>query len=158
MTNLQQSLSILIERNNYPDLTKKLLNIITDSKSSSFDVIARNNLLTEQNVRRISDIKNYTLDVVVDYAQLCLEDGILTSEEIKNVTLLKLFLGVEEGDFYRNGKKSEVKNILTKQLELIYADKKIDKQEALLMSDLQGLFGLNYMEYEEFISEIVDKA
>jgi hypothetical protein len=41
---------------------------------------------------------------------------------------------------------------------LIYADKKIDKQEALLMSDLQGLFGLNYMEYEEFISEIVDKA
>jgi hypothetical protein len=69
-----------------------------------------------------------------------------------------LFLGIEEGDFYRNGKKSEVKNILTKQLELIYADKKIDKQEALLMSDLQGLFGLNYMEYEEFISEIVDKA
>ena len=69
-----------------------------------------------------------------------------------------MFLGIEEGDFYRNGKKSAVKNILTKQLELIYADKKIDKQEALLMSDLQGLFGLNYMEYEEFISEIVDKA
>ena len=69
-----------------------------------------------------------------------------------------MFLGIEEGDFYRNGKKSEVKDILTKQLELIYADKKIDKQEALLMSDLQGLFGLNYMEYEEFISEIVDKA
>ena len=65
MTNLQQSLSILIERNNYPDLTKKLLHIITDSKSSSFDVIARNNLLTEQNVRRISDIKNCTLDVVL---------------------------------------------------------------------------------------------
>ena len=69
-----------------------------------------------------------------------------------------MFLGIEEGDFYRNDKKSEVKDILTKQLELIYADRKIDRQEALLMSNLQGLFGLNYMEYEEFISEIVDKA
>ena len=157
MTNLQQSLSILIERNNYPDLTKKLLNIITDSKSSSFDVIARNNLLTEQNVRRISDIKNYTLDVVVDYAQLCLEDGILTSEEIKNVTLLKLFLGIEEGDFYRNGKKSIVKEVLTKQLQLMFADGIIDATEAILMSDMQGLFGLSYTEYEEFVQEVSNK-
>ena len=157
MTNLQQSLSILIERNNYPDLTKKLLHIITDSKSSSFDVIARNNLLTEQNVRRISDIKNYTLDVVVDYAQLCLEDGILTSEEIKNVTLLKLFLGIEEGDFYRNGKKSIVKEVLTKQLQLMYTDGIIDAKEAILMSDMQGLFGLSYTEYEEFVQEVSNK-
>jgi hypothetical protein len=157
MTNLQQSLSILIERNNYPDLTKKLLNIITDSKSSSFDVNARNNLLTEQNVRRISDIKNYTLDVVVDYAQLCLEDGILTSEEIKNVTLLKLFLGIEEGDFYRNGKKSIVKEVLTKQLQLMFADGIIDAKEAILMSDMQGLFGLSYTEYEEFVQEVSNK-
>lgn len=157
MTNLQQSLSILIERNNYPDLIKKLLHIITDSKSSSFDVIARNNLLTEQNVRRISDIKNYTLDVVVDYAQLCLEDGILTSEEIKNVTLLKLFLGIEEGDFYRNGKKSIVKEVLTKQLQLMYADGIIDAKEAILMSDMQGLFGLSYTEYEEFVQEVSNK-
>ena len=157
MTNLQQSLSILIERNNYPDLTKKLLHIITDSKSRSFDVIARNNLLTEQNVRRISDIKNYTLDVVVDYAQLCLEDGILTSEEIKNVTLLKLFLGIEEGDFYRNGKKSIVKEVLTKQLQLMFADGIIDAKEALLMSDMQGLFGLSYTEYEEFVQEVSNK-
>lgn len=157
MTNLQQSLSILIERNNYPALTKKLLNIITDSKSSSFDVIARNNLLTEQNVRRISDIKNYTLDVVVDYAQLCLEDGILTSEEIKNVTLLKLFLGIEEGDFYRNGKKSIVKEVLTKQLQLMFADGIIDAKEAILMSDMQGLFGLSYTEYEKFVQEVSNK-
>lgn len=157
MTNLQQSLSILIERNNYPDLTKKLLHIITDSKSSSFDVIARNNLLTEQNVRRISDIKNYTLNVVVDYAQLCLEDGILTSEEIKNVTLLKLFLGIKEGDFYRNGKKSIVKELLTKQLQLMFADGIIDAKEAILMSDMQGLFGLSYTEYEEFVQEVSNK-
>lgn len=157
MTNLQQSLSILIERNNYPALTKKLLNIITDSKSSSFDVIARNNLLTEQNVRRISDIKNYTLDVVVDYAQLCLEDGILTSEEIKNVTLLKLFLGIEEGDFYRNGKKSIVKEVLTKQLQLMFADGIIDAKEAILMSDMQGLFGLSYTEYEKIVQEVSNK-
>ena len=156
MKNIQQFLAILIEKHTYSELIQKLLHVIIET--GSFDALARNTILQIHGIRRISDIKNYTLEVIIDYALLCLEDGKLTEEEIKNTHLLKLFLGIEEGDFYRNGKKSEVKNILTKQLELIYADKKIDKQEALLMSDLQGLFGLNYMEYEEFISEIVDKA
>ena len=112
----------------------------------------------------LSDFLYYLAYYVVGYRRKVVRKNLVnsfpekTEEEIKNTHLLKLFLGIEEGDFYRNGKKSEIKNILTKQLELIYADKKIDKQEALLMSDLQGLFGLNYMEYEEFISEIVDKA
>ena len=156
MKNIQQSLVTLIEKHTYSELIQKLLHVIIET--GSFDALARNTILQMRGIRRISDIKNHTLDVIIDFALLCLEDGKLTEEEIKNTYLLKLFLGIEEGDFYRNGKKSEVKNILTKQLELIYADKKIDKQEALLMSDLQGLFGLNYMEYEEFISEIVDKA
>ena len=156
MKNIQQSLAILTEKHTYSELIQKLLHVIIEA--GSFDVLTRNTILQMYGIRRISDIKNHTLDIVIDFALLCLEDGKLTEEEIKNTHFLKLFLGIEEGDFYRNGKKSEVKNILTKQLELIYADKKIDKQEALLMSDLQGLFGLNYMEYEEFISEIVDKA
>ena len=156
MKNIQQSLAILTEKHTYSELIQKLLYVIIET--GSFDVLTRNTILQMYGIRRISDIKNHTLDVIIDFALLCLEDGKLTEEEIKNTQLLKLFLGIEEGDFYRNGKKSEVKNILTKQLELIYADRKIDQQEALLMSDLQCLFGLNYMEYEEFILEIANRV
>lgn len=156
MKNIQQFLAILTEKHTYSELIQNLLYVIIET--GSFDVFTRNTILQIHGIRRISDIKNHTLDVIIDFVLLCLEDGKLTEEEIKNTHLLKLFLGIEEGDFYQNGKKSEVKDILTKQLELIYADRKIDRQEALLMSNLQGLFGLNYMEYEEFISEIVDKA
>ena len=156
MKNIQQSLAILTEKHTYSELIQKLLYVIIET--GSFDVLTRNTILQIHGIRRISDIKTHTLDVIIDFALLCLEDGKLTEEEIKNTHLLKLFLGIEEGDFYQNGKKSEVKDILTKQLELIYADRKIDRQEALLMSDLQGLFGLNYMEYEEFIIEIANKA
>lgn len=156
MKNIQESLAILTKKHSYSELVQELLHVIIET--GSFNTLARNTILQAHGVRRISDIKSYTLDVIIDYALLCLEDGKLSENEIKNTHLLKLFLGIEEGDFYRNGKKSEIKFILTKQLELVYADKNIDTQEALLMSDLQGLFGLNYMEYEEFIIEIANKA
>lgn len=156
MKNIQESLAILTKKHTYSVLVQELLHVIIET--GSFNTLARNTILQAHGVRRISDIKNHTLEVIIDYALLCLEDGKLTEEEIKNTQLLKLFLGIEEGDFYRNGKKSEVKDILTKQLELIYADRKIDRQEALLMSDLQCLFGLNYMEYEEFILEIANRV
>ena len=68
-----------------------------------------------------------------------------------------MFLGIEEGDFYRNGKKSIVKEVLTKQLQLMFADGIIDATEAILMSDMQGLFGLSYTEYEEFVQEVSNK-
>ncbi len=156
MKNIQESLAILTKKHSYSELVQELLHVIIET--GSFNTLARNTILQAHGVRRISDIKSHTLDVIIDYALLCLEDGKLSENEIKNTHLLKLFLGIEEGDFYRNGKKSEIKFILTKQLELVYADKNIDTQEALLMSDLQGLFGLNYMEYEEFIIEIANKA
>ena len=157
MTNFQKSLAILIEKQNYPELIQQLLHVIIDSPDGTLDVLARNTILQMRGIRRISDIKTYTLDVIINYAQLCLEDGVLTNEEIKNVHLLKLFLGIEEGDFFRNNKKNEVENILTKQLSLLYADGKIDQKEALLMSDMQGLFGLSYMEYEEFIAKVANQ-
>ena len=157
MTNLQQSLSVLLERNNYPELTKQLLLLIINHPDGGFDVIVRNEMLAKHNIRRITDIKNYTLDVITDYALLCMQDGVLTDEEIKSISLLKLFLGIEEGDFYRNGKKDVVKLILTKQLQLLFADGVIDSKEAIFMSDMQGLFGLSYVEYEEFILEVSKK-
>jgi hypothetical protein len=39
----------------------------------------------------------------------------------------------------------------------MFADGIIDAKEAILMSDMQGLFGLSYTEYEEFVQEVSNK-
>ncbi|MCQ2313309.1 MAG: hypothetical protein MJZ84_07685 [Paludibacteraceae bacterium] len=157
MTDLQKTMSQLLETKNYPDLTKDLIRVIVDDIDGRFNTIARDAVLHARGIRRISDIKEYTPQVVLDYANICLEDGLLTDAEIKQMTLLKLFLGIQEGDFYRNHLQKEVKAILTKQLELLYADGIITKDEALLQSDMQGLFGLNYAEYEEIVNSVANK-
>ncbi|MGN0187778.1 MAG: hypothetical protein ACI392_08575 [Paludibacteraceae bacterium] len=154
MTNLQNSLITLIQRNTYSEFQCDLLNVIINDPLGNLDVLQRDIFLQSRNIRRISDIKVYTLPIIIDYANLCLEDGWLTEEEISNITLLKLFLGVKEGDFYRNTLKNDVRNVLLKHLRLLYADGQITPQEALLMSNMQGLFGLSFSEYEEIIKEI----
>lgn len=154
MTNLQNSLIILLQRNTYSEIQCDLLNVLINDPLGNLDVLQRDIFLKSRNIRRISDIKVYTLPIIIDYANLCLEDGWLTEEEISNITLLKLFLGVKEGDFYRNTLKNDVRNVLLKHLRLLYADGQITPQEALLMSNMQGLFGLSFSEYEEIIKEI----
>lgn len=157
MTDLQKAMSQLLETKDYSDLTKDLIRVIVDDIDGRFNTIARDAVLHARGIRRISDIKEHTPQVVLDYANICLEDGLLTDAEIKQMTLLKLFLGIQEGDFYRNHLQKEVKAILTKQLELLYADGIITKDEALLQSDMQGLFGLNYAEYEKIVNSVANK-
>ena len=82
MKNIQQSLAILTEKHTYSELIQKLLHVIIET--GDFDVLTRNNILQMYGIRRISDIKNHTLDVIIDFALLCLEDGKLTEEEIKD--------------------------------------------------------------------------
>lgn len=157
MTDLQKAMSHLLETQNYPDLIKALLLVVINDKDGRFNTIQRDSILSARGIRRISDIKEYTPQVIIDYANICLEDGVLTDSEIKQITLLKLFLGIQEGDFYRNHLQKEVKEVLTKQLELLYADGIITPEEAVLQSDMQSLFGLNYSEYEEIIKSVATK-
>lgn len=152
---LQESIGELLKRKDYPDLTKGLLLLLSTQGTSS---IARNQYLQEKGIRRISDIKEYTLDIILDYSLLLLEDDVLTEEEMNNIRILKLYMGVEDGDFYRNGKQKEVKTILTEQLRKLYADNVIDANEVLMKGDLQGLFGLSYNEFDAIVKDIAKDA
>lgn len=153
MTELQKTLSQIAIKEQYKGLTTELLRLIIHNPEGRIDPIARNEALKQAGVRRVSDIKEQTLGVIVDYAKLCLEDGVLTDSEIKNITLLKVYFGIEEGDFYKNNLQKEVKEILFEQLAKLYEDGKLDEQEALLQSETQGLFGLNYNEFAEIVKE-----
>ena len=150
-TKIQETASELIARKEYPEVIKDVLQLIVDGQMNS---IALDKVLAERGIRRITDIKEKTLDVVLDYADMILEDDILTPEELQNMKMLKLFFRVEERDFEKNKKFKRVEAIITRQLEKLYADNILDEQEALHQSDLQGVFGLGYDEYSTMVNKV----
>lgn len=156
-TSLQESARTLLESKSYEHKVAALLQLIADETT---DVLPykRNTLLEKLHIRNISDIKEQTIDVVLDYAKLALQDGVLTEEETKNIALLKAFFNIKEGDFYKLGREQATSDILTEQLEKLYADHKIDEQEALMKVDLQELFGLTYDQFRKIVNKIAQKS
>lgn len=153
-TTIQETAQELITRKEYPDVIKTALQLIMDGQMSS---LALDKVLAEKGIRRITDIKEKTLDVLLDYADIILEDDVLTPDELRNLKMLKLFFRIEEGDFQKNNKFARVESIIVRQLEKLYADNIIDEQEALHQSDLQGVFGLGFDEYTNIVNKVAKK-
>lgn len=153
-TTIQETAQELITRKEYPEVIKAALQLIIDEQMNS---LALDKVLADKGIRRITDIKEKTLDVLLDYADIILEDDILTSDELRNLKMLKLFFRIEEGDFQKNNKFARVESIIVRQLEKLYADNIIDEQEALHQSDLQGVFGLGYDEYVNIVNKVAKK-
>ena len=155
MNTLLSTTAQLLNKNQYNERISALLQLIVNNQMNS---IARDSMLQNYGIRRVTDIKEQSLDVILDYADQCLEDNFLTDAEIRDIRLLKIFFGIEEGDFARNGKLKRVQKIITQQMERLYSDNKIDQKEALLKSDIQGLFGLSYDEYMEIVNQVAVEA
>lgn len=152
---LQQSIKKIKESGKYSEKINILLDLIIDGKLSP---ISRDEVLAARKIARVSDLKEESVSVVIDYAKLCLEDGVLSDSEIDDMRMLKLFFKIGDGDFYKCKKQEEVKEILTVELQKLYADKVIDKNEALMKVDLQVMFGLSYDEFYEIVNEVAGKA
>lgn len=101
--------------------------------------------------------KQECVDVAIKYVEACLEDDELTQAEINGMTLLKRMLGIEEGDFYKYGKKDQVKALIAKQLNRMYQDGEISKEDEVTKVELQGLFNLSYREFEAIEHEVEEE-
>ena len=150
-TTIQETAQELIARNEYPEVIKAALQLIVEGQMNS---LALDKVLAEKGIRRITDIKEKTLDVLLDYADIILKDDVLTPDELTNLKMLKLFFRIEEGDFQKNDKFARVEAIIIRQLEKLYADNILDEQEALHQSDLQGVFGVGYDEYARIVKKV----
>lgn len=153
-TTIQESVRELISRYEYPDVIKAALQLIIDGQMNS---LALDKVLASSGIRRITDIKEKTLDVLLDYADLILEDDLLSQEELRNFKMLKLFFRVDEGDFQKNNKFQRVETIIVNQLEKLYADNILEYQEELHQSDLQGVFGLGHDEYMKIVNKVANE-
>lgn len=103
-------------------------------------------------------IKPEALQVILDYSEIILEDEMLTENEIRIITLLKMFFQIKDGEFYTYGKKDVVDSVLTTQIEKMYADGMINNEEALMKTDLQGLFCLSYDEFLVIVNKVAKLA
>ncbi len=108
-------------------------------------------------IKRVEDIKEELLDLLIAYINLVLDDHVISEREKFNVGLLKKYFKIKEGDFYSLRYK-EVQNILHRQFERIYLDNGVSKEEALEKVELQGLFNLSYDQFEEFKAGEIRRA
>ncbi|MBE6341347.1 MAG: hypothetical protein E7069_11530 [Bacteroidales bacterium] len=138
----------------YSQAMNDALHLIIENKMNSIalrDCLSKHDLSIEQ-------LKAEAFSVVFQYANACLDDDVLSDEEMKTIGLLKLFFHIEEGDFLKYEKYDEVENILSRQLRKMYADDVIDVNEALQKTKLQELFGLNYDEFLEYVNFIAKES
>lgn len=148
---IQETAKELVSRKEYSEVIKAALQLIVEGQMNS---LALNKILSENGIRRITDIKDKTLDVILDYADIILEDDAISQEELTNLQMLKLFFRVEEGDFQKNNKFKRVENIILRQLEKLYADNVLEYHEELHQSELQGVFGMGHDEYMAIVNQV----
>ena len=156
MPELIANLKKLLGRFQYSPAMTELLQSIIDGTWTS---IRYQQILSEHKVRSNSvEFKKESLDVALQYTKLCLADDALSEDEIRGMSMLKRLLFIEEGDFYKYGKKPEVTAILAAQLLKLYDDGEISYEEAIHKVDLQGLFNLSYEEFEDVVRDIAKAA
>lgn len=128
---------------------------------NNLTVESMNKVLLQNNIRKIQDIKIELLDLIIKYANLILEDDIITDTEKRNFDFLKLHFKIKEGDFLKY-KSLNIKEILQKQFEKLYADNNIDYQESVHSVILQDIFGLSYDQLdiikEKFVIQSIAKG
>lgn len=146
---LKENVKKLLENNIYPETIKEILNLVISEDMYKFDIQQRYK-------QKINDSKALLASVVLDYIELCLKDGLITSDEMQSTKILKMFFNIEEKDFYDLNLKERVSFLLSIELEKLYEDKVIDENEALTKVDLQELFGLCYDDFYE-IDKVVAK-
>ena len=135
----------LRENHHYSSLMEKTLGLILSDKMNSIEL---EQCLSDENMS-IDDIKPEALSLIIDYSKDILEDNIITKDETRIITMLKLFYHIKEGEFFELGKKEDVTDVLLQQLRKLYLDDIIDNDEAIMKTELQELFGLCYDDFLE---------
>lgn len=154
MKDLKKVIEEMINSGEYSPRLCGALNLIVEDKMNSIEF---DKYLAQQYIS-VRDIKIETLKVIIDYANICLEDDLLAEQELLNIRMLKYFLKIKEGDFIKYGKKQDVREVLLYQLRKMYNDDIIDKDEALMKNDLQSLFDLSYDQFLEIVNEVAQES
>ena len=151
---LHRIFGTILSIENFSDYINEITELI---HTNEFDKQNLDSVLSEHRIKRIEDIKEEVLDLIIVYINLILNDNLITESEAGNVKILKRVFRIREGDFY-NYRYYEVEDVLNRQFERIHSDNQIDTEEALLKVGLQELFDLSYDQFLELIDKEVKAA
>ena len=145
----------ILDMHEYLEPLRSLLISLLD-----WDVVnpMKRNEILEQAPFDLDIYKEQACDAIFHYAEAILTDNILTEDEWMSMRVLKMYLKIEEDDFIRYHKEESIKNLLQEQLKRLYADGYIEKEEGVMASEMQGLFGLSATMYGEYEDEVMKTA
>jgi hypothetical protein len=144
---LHEAFGIILSIQSFAEYINDIIELVYNG------VLDNNNLeevLKKYNVKKVEEIKEELLDVLIVYINLILQDHLITQKEINNVQFFKMIFKIKEGDFFKY-RYDEIDEILNKQFIRIYRnDNKIDENESLHQVSLQKLFDLSYDQFLGF--------
>ena len=144
----------LLESGKYKEPMQEVLRLFAQGNTSPF--VVRDTL--KKHGIGLDDLHDESINVIIDFVNLILNDHIITKQEMDALRKLKMLLHIKEGDFIEANKEEDIENILRREFDLIYQDKTVDKNEAAMKVDLQELFGLSYDQFLLFEQEAVEYA
>ena len=152
---IQESMVELLDAKTYPIAVSSILHIISER---GIDPVAIFQFRQQKGIGNIELFKEDNLDVILDYAEHCLEDDILSEYEVSCIQDLQRLFHIEAEDFARYKKTERVNAILISQLEKLYEDNRIDASEVMKKGQLQSVFGLGYDDFEELAHQCAKRA
>ncbi len=130
---IQKDFGTILSIENFSNYINEIVELI---HINQFNKANLDRVLMENNIKLIDDIKEELLDLLLVYINLILNDNIIDENEARSVNILKRVFKIREGDFY-NYRFDEVEEVLNRQLERLYSDNQIDKEEGLFKVELQ---------------------
>ena len=150
---LKDAVSATAKINNYIGIMQ---DITQNIRANGFDVISLQTILNKHKIGKIEYIKDKSLFFIIDYIKIILNDHTITDKERNNISLLKRYFKIEEGDLYKH-KYSEIVEILNRQFEKIYEDGIITNEEDIHKFEVQDLFDLSYDQFLEIKEKYISK-
>ena len=144
---LHEAFGVIISIQSFKDYINEIIELVYNGTLDKHNL---DEVLKRYNIKKVEDIKEELLDVLIIYINLILQDHIITEKELDNVQFLKMIFNIKEGDFFKY-RYEEIDEILNKQFVRIYRnDNKIDEAESFHKVSLQKLFNLSYDQFLGF--------
>jgi hypothetical protein len=134
--------------------TREIVKLVVDGKLSKESI---KSILTKYSIQKVELIKSELLDIIIAYSNFILNDNLLTMIEKENFEFLKIYFDIKDGDFYKY-KLQEIKSIINRQFERLYADNLITQSETESNDLLQDIFGLSYDQFDKMKESFVIKS
>lgn len=151
---LHEAFESIINKDDLPDYLKEISELIfVDGLNQK----SLKDILEKFKIKKVEDVKNGALDLIIMYIDIILKDHAITKKERLNASLLKRFFKIKEGDFF-NLKHSEIEGIICKQLMFIYEDKTVSYDEEIHIVEIMKIFDLSYDQFEKIKIQVFKSA